>query len=52
MHESGTRSIFSFFTTKSRFQNIKLNSQCNPVEKNTHAQIVQMRRILLINEAW
>ena len=41
------------FTTKSRFQNIKLrsfnciqiNSQGSTVEKNSQAQIVQMRRI-------
>ena len=37
------------FTTKSRLQII---SQGSTDEKNTHAQRVQMRRILLTNEDW
>ena len=46
------------FTTKPRFE-IKnkrsfteMNSQGSRVEKNTHAQNVQMQNILFTNEAW
>ena len=46
------------FTTKPRFE-IKnkrsfteMNSQGSRVEKNTHAQKVQMQKILFTNEAW